>query len=85
MSYQGRANTKYEEKFFQETIFPFLKKALMNFDEKIPFRGPKEFIDENLRYTFDMQGDYDYFKGKETVFYNDDIVFTQDVMGGLIK
>jgi len=32
-----------------------------------------------------MEGDYQYFKGQEKIFYQEEIVFTQDVMGSLIK
>jgi len=85
MAYQGKTISIFEESFFQEKIFPFLKKALMNFDKDTPFRGPKEFKDDNFKYIFDLEGNYEYFKGQEKVFYNNEVVFIQDVMGGLIK
>ena len=85
MSYQGQHNCKYGEDFFQEQVFPFLKKALMNFDKKMPFRGPKEFSEGEFKYIFEMEGDYSYFKGQERIFYNGESIFFQDVMGSLIK
>ncbi|MEA3430607.1 MAG: DUF5680 domain-containing protein [Nanoarchaeota archaeon] len=85
MAYQGQYNSKYADDFFQTRAFPFLKKALMNFDDDMPFRGPKEFIEGDFRYTFEMEGDYDYFKGQERIFYKGESVFFQDVMGSLIK
>ena len=57
----------------------------MNFDENMPFRGPKEFSDGDFKYIFEMEGDYDYFKGQERILYKRKSVFFQDVMGSLIK
>jgi hypothetical protein len=85
MAYQGQTISKYKEDFFEKKVFPFLKIALTNFDEKNPFRGPKEFIDGDFKYTFEMMGDYTYFTAKETVVYKKEIVFFQNVMGSIIK
>lgn len=85
MSYQGQPNPKFDDTFFQEQAFPFLKKALVNFDDNEPFRGPKEFFEDDFKYTFEMEGDYDYFRGKERIHYRREIVFFQDIMGSLIK
>ena len=85
MAYQGQHNSKFDDNFFQEQAFIFLKKALMNFDENMPFRGPKKFVDGDFKYTFEMNGDYSYFLGQECIFYKGERVFFQDVMGSLIK
>ncbi len=88
MAYQGKINPKFDNEFYKEKVFPFLKKALRNIDETQPFRGPKKFIDnefENFRYVFEIVGDYSYFKGQEKIFYNNKVVFIQDIMGCLIK
>lgn len=85
MSYQGQHDPEYDDNFFQEKAFLFLKKALMNFDDSMPFRGPKEFSDGDFKYTFEMDGDYDYFKGQERIFYKGKSIFFQDVMGTLVK
>ena len=85
MAYQGQHNAKYDDVFFEEQAFPFLKKALMNFDDNMPFRGPKEFSEGDFKYTFEMDGDYDYFKGQEKILYKGEKVFFQDIMGSLIK
>ena len=85
MAYQGQHNADFSDDFFQDQAFPFLKKALMNFDDSAPFRGPKEFIEDDFKYTFILEGDYDYFHGQERIFYKGQSVFFQDVMGTLIK
>ena len=85
MSYQGKHNEDYTGNFYQNEAFQFLKRALMNMDDLMPFRGPKEFIDGNFRYTFELKGDYRYFTGRESVTHNGVEVFFQDIMGELIK
>lgn len=85
MAYQGQTNSNFDNNFFEEQAFPFLKKALMNFDDSLPFRGPKEFSEKHFKYTFEIQGSYVYFKGQERVFFKGESVFFQDVMGSLIK
>ena len=84
MAYQGQHNAKFEDPFFEEHVFPFLKKALLHFDDAMPFRGPSEFSEADFIYTFTMEGDYRYFKGQEQIFYKGERVFFQDVMGSLI-
>jgi len=85
MSYQGQHNENYDKEFFQEKAFIFLKKALMNFDDRMPFRGPKMFTDGDFKYEFEIEGDYEYFRGREEIYYKDELVFFQDVMGELIR
>jgi hypothetical protein len=65
MTYQGQNNPEYGELFLQEQAFPFLKRALMSFDDGTPFRGPQEFSEGDFRYTFELDGDYEYFKGRK--------------------
>jgi len=85
MSYQGRNNPAYPSEFFQEQVFPFLKEALKNIDENMPFRGPNKFEEGEFSYEFKLEGDYQYFKGKEIIKFKGKEVFSQDVMGELIK
>lgn len=85
MAYQGQHNSEYGDAFYREQAFPFLKRALMNFDDSTPFRGPTEFSEGDFKYTFKMRGDYNYFKGQERIFYKGESVFFQDIMGSLIK
>lgn len=85
MSYQGKHNEDYSKDFFQEEVFPFLKKALMNIDDLMPLRGPKEFVNGDFRYVFKIKGDYRYFTGRESITHKGIEVFFQNVMGELIK
>jgi hypothetical protein len=85
MAYQGHSHDNFDEKFFNEQAFPFLKKALMNFDDSLPFRGPTEFSEGDFEYVFTVQGDYQYFIGQERVYFKGEEIFMQDVMGSIIK
>jgi hypothetical protein len=85
MSYQGKHDEAYSGDFFQNEAFPFLKNALTNMDDSIPFRGPKEFVAGDFKYTFGFKGDYTYFTGRESITNKGIEVFFQDVMGELIR
>ncbi|MBM3233377.1 hypothetical protein FJZ18_04395 [Candidatus Pacearchaeota archaeon] len=71
--------------FYDENVFPFLKRALMRADESMPFRGPPRFNEEEFEYGFEMQGNYEYFTGRESVVYFGREVFFQNVMGSIIR
>ena len=85
MAYQGKHNENFSSDFFQSQAFPFLKKALTHMDEQMPFRGPSEFTEGDFKYTFNMNGDYSYFTGKEAISCQGIEVFFQDIMGELIR
>ncbi len=84
MSYQGRTVNGLKKEFVDEA-FEFLKKALRNIDSTMPFRGPNKFTDGDFTYTFNMDGDYQYFTGREAIKYKNQEIFFQDVMGEVIK
>lgn len=85
MSYQGRHNEEFSEEFFQNKVFPFLQRALMQTPNNIPFRGPVEFTEEDFEYSFNIIGNWQYFTGREKILYKGLEIFFQDVMGELIK
>ena len=85
MAYQGQHNPNHDESFFQEQAFPFLRRALMQTDDAMPFRGPSRYEEGYFIYTFEMQGDYRYFTGKEKIIYQGEVVFSQDIMGSIIQ
>ena len=84
MSYQGKVADDLDGEFI-ESVYSFLKKALMDFDEGSPFRGPACFVEDDFEYSFSIDGDYSYFTGRESVKYKGKEVFFQDVMGSLVK
>ena len=84
MAYQGKTIDGLSEELVDET-FTFLKTALINADERMPFRGPRAFAKGDFDYRFLMTGDYRYFTGEEAIAYKRTIIFTQNVMGILVK
>jgi hypothetical protein len=70
-----------------------LKEMLSKVTEEYPYRGPHvirprmeaEFAGQDWQYTDGFHsGDIRDFRGRESIFYRDVEVFSQDYMGGLI-
>ena len=65
-----------------------LRSVLMKVGEDvnvIPVRGPKEFINGEYKYTFEIRGDINCFNGIESVYKNDVKIYELRCTGGLIK
>lgn len=62
----------------------FLKKALLNVPENMPFRGPKEFTSGNFEYRCKVEGDFNWFNGVEEIFKEGKKVYECIFHGGLI-
>jgi hypothetical protein len=63
----------------------FLKEALLRVPEDKPFRGPEEYADGDYRYQCSIDGDYEWFQGKEIISYKGDMIYECYFHGGLIK
>jgi hypothetical protein len=87
MAYGGKGQV---EEFYDiaKTTFKFLKKALMNVKPEMPFRGPENYHEnyhgEDWNYNFMLVGDITDFLGEEKIFKSDVLVFTQNILGGLV-
>ena len=57
----------------------------MAFKDNSPFRGLDGFQEDNFKYRFALNGDYQYFTGRESILHKGTMIFFQDVMGALIK
>lgn len=68
----------------QKEIYTFLKKALLNFTEDLPYRGPKEMAEGAWKYTNYVTGDFDSFFGEEVIFYEGKEVYRAKYQGGLV-
>lgn len=62
----------------------FLKEALSNVPEDIPYRGPKEFIKDNFEYRCVINGNFEWFNGIEEIFKCGIKVYECTFNGGLI-
>ena len=85
MNYYG---TILDETLGEEAMDKALRPALMKVGEDntvIPVRGPKEFVNSEYKYTFEVSGDINCFNGIETVYKNDVKIYELRCTGGLIK
>ena len=63
----------------------FLKEALLHVPEDKPFRGPKQYVSGDYRYDCDIEGDVEWFWGKETISFKGVQVYECLFHGGLIE
>ena len=66
-------------------VYEFLKKAMLLIKEDRPFRGPSDFKENGWHYTDKSEGDIENFKGKEKIYYKEELVYGLEYQGGLIK
>lgn len=76
-----------DDNLSEEAVDKALRPALMQVgnDNIIPVRGPKEFINGEYKYEFDVKGDLDCFDGVETIYKEKIKVYELKCHGGLIK
>lgn len=85
MTYSGGMKKEYHGDYdFVHKVFEFLKKCLTLVPEDKPYRGPEEFEEGDLRYTSELQGDFENFVGTEKIYYKGKEVFKQVYTGGAI-
>lgn len=78
MNYYGRV---IEENFNGD----FLKEALLQVDEELPFRGPLFYQKEEYLYLLRIQGKIDFFQGVEEIYYQTYKVYEGFIQGGIVK
>ena len=87
MAYSGGMLPKFwGDKRLSHITFEFLKDALMQITPDSPFRGPGKYENVNFIYEAWAEGDFQRFSGKEQIISKklDRIIFSQDLIGGLI-
>ena len=85
MNYYG---VTLDESLGEEAMDNALRPALMNVGKDktiIPVRGPKEFINGEYKYLFEVTGDINCFAGVEKIYKNDKKIYELRCNGGLIK
>ena len=63
----------------------FLKEALLHVPEEQPYRGPREYMDGDYAYHCEIEGDFDWFQGRETIEYQGKQIYECVFHGGLIR
>lgn len=66
------------------SIYGILRNALMRMPEDAPFRGPKEYKENDFSYTNAWQGDVLRYSGEEQILRNGKLVYKANYMGGLV-
>ena len=72
----------------EEVMDKVLRVALMKVGEDkevIPVRGPKEFINEDYLYIFNVDGDMENFVGTEQIYKDKKLIYELKCHGGIIK
>ena len=63
----------------------FLKEALSNVPFEKPFRGPEKFQNGDYEYTCSVEGDFEWFQGKEIITLRGQQIYECYFHGGIIK
>ena len=63
----------------------FLKEALLRVPAEEPYRGPGEYSNGEYTYRCSVQGNFDWFQGKETIDRNGEQIYECYFHGGLIR
>ena len=63
----------------------FLKEALLRVPSEKPFRGPQEYTDGDYTYKCELNGDFEWFQGYETIEYKGAVIYDCYFHGSTIK
>lgn len=85
MNYYG---VTLDDSLTEELMDKVLRVALMKVGEDkdiIPVRGPKEFINDDYLYTFNVYGNMENFVGTERIYKDDKLIYELKCHGGFIN
>ena len=63
----------------------FLKEALLLVPEDKPFRGPEDHSNGDYHYHCEIDGDFGWFQGRETISYQGAEIYECVFHGGFVK
>lgn len=76
----------YVGKVFNEPFSgDFLKEALKHNTIQMPYRGPEKYEEGDYIYICNVDGDFNWFEGRELIFYKDTQIYELKFHGGIIK
>ncbi len=73
-----------DEKADTNKVYSILRNALKNMPEEAPFRGPKELIENDMKYENSWNGNIERYFGEEKIFQGDNLLYKANYMGGLV-
>ncbi len=65
-------------------VYGILQKALSLIPEDKPYRGPKEYLEDDYQYLNNFIGELDNFSGEESISYKRKEVYRAKYIGGLV-
>ncbi|MCF7906538.1 DUF5680 domain-containing protein [Patescibacteria group bacterium] len=81
MTYYGFINESVSD---FGSIYKILQKALSEIPEDYPFRGPKEYSENNYKYVNNYNGEVDNFFGEEIISENGKELYRAKYIGGFV-
>ena len=96
--YGGRAVVFYQDKPYwmmvyygwveegveTDPIYGILRNALMQMPEEAPFRGPKEYVENDYIYRNTWKGDIQRYSGEEVITQGEKVIYKANYLGGLV-
>lgn len=85
MNYRGYS---IDDDLSEDVMDKILRPALMKVGEDkniLPLRGPREFVNGEYKYTFNLSGTFENFSGIEKIYKKDVLIYELVCSGGLIK
>jgi len=67
-----------------DTVYGVLRNALMQMPEEAPFRGPREYKQEEFTYLNNWTGDIERYSGEEQITQGEKLIYKANYMGGLV-
>lgn len=67
-----------------DLVYKVLRGALMKMPEEAPYRGPKEYKQEEFTYTNTWNGNVERFDGEEKITQGEKVIYQASYRGGLI-
>jgi len=81
MVYYGLVDKKVEG--FKD-VYGFLMKSLLQMPSDYPYRGPREFVEEEWKYNNDWSGEVEEFNGEEKIYFKNEMIFWTKYIGGVV-
>jgi hypothetical protein len=63
----------------------FLKEALLHVPAEMPYRGPEKYENADYAYACSVEGEAEWFQGRETIRYRGEQIYECVFHGGLIR
>jgi hypothetical protein len=62
----------------------FLKEVLSNVEVEKPYRGPKVYVKGDYIYQCMVEGEFEWFKGQEEIYLNNEKIYECIFHGGIV-